>query len=154
VDGLGYDDLLAGSDPAEVSWALLISAVKTAVPDAALTVWCAEDAPTIFPAILHQITGLSDDIPVAGGLDLIAGQTSPEGQRRLRAWLAQNPPESEAKRRRVLRVFYDKYAWPEPETDQTDLPGWDTALTRQLRGSYAQDQQRIAATDGVTFLTP
>jgi hypothetical protein len=161
ADGLQYDSLLAGNDPAQISWAALITAIKSALPETELTVWCAEDAPLICPAILQRIAGLTEGpnegliegLTLAGSLDLIAGQLNPEGLRRLRLWLAQNPPASESERRQVLRAFLDKYARPETPAPQTTLPGWDPALQQQLRDNYQRDQQTIAAMDGVTFLT-
>lgn len=52
VNYLGVDD------PCEIRWSDTLYAVRDAVPDIAITVWCNEDTPLIWPQVIREIAGL------------------------------------------------------------------------------------------------
>ncbi|KAF0674477.1 hypothetical protein [Profundibacterium mesophilum] len=147
-------DLMAfvDGDPAGLSWSDMIARLREACPDAPVTVWCHEDAPLIWPAVLCALTGLPDGLPLNGELDMLRPIMSQEGMGRLRRYMRNRPPKSTEMQRRVAAAFLDKYGIDEEIEVELDLPGWTAQLVAQLTEDYDRDVERIAAMPGVTVL--
>ncbi len=153
-DGDGdFTAYLNGLDPAALHWVEVIEAMREAVPDCAITVWCNEDTPLIWPEVMHEIADLDRHIRMKGGFDVLSEIMAREGIVRLRAYLGEHPPQNEIQRRRILAAFLDKYALQDEIEEELDLPGWTLELTRTLTENYDDDVLEIARIPGVTMLT-
>lgn len=149
-----YEDFMAGSDPVLLRWSDLLGRIRATTPEAGITVWCDEDTPMIWPQVLAEVSGHAPETVLEGLHDRLAQIMQPAGHQRLVAYLAENPPLSEAHRRKIVAAFLDKFALPEAMEMEIDLPGWTDETVAATTAAYAADLQQIAAMDGVTFLTP
>lgn len=145
-------DFLAGTDPESLRWSDMIGALRTALPDCPLTVWCDEDAPVLWPVILQAITGHDQDRHLDHIDDLLAPLLSEQGLADMRAFLAERPPASESHRRRAVASFLEKFARPEMMETEIDMPGWTEDMVDAMTDSYEADMGRIGRIEGVTLL--
>jgi len=145
--------MMKGVDPLELFWSDAIAALRDAVPDSPVTVWCNEDTPLIWPEVMHEVAGVEPALRMNGGFDILAGIIAKEGMQRLRTYLAEHTPQNEIQRRRVLGAFLDKYALEEEIVEEVDLPGWSAELTAELTAGYEDDMLEISRIPGVTLLT-
>ena len=152
-DGATTDDLLDGAPPEGLRWSETIGRLRDAVPDAAVTVWCNEDTPIIWPRILRALAGLPDDAPVEGALDMADRIMSKRGRLRLQQHLEKNPPVGEQQWQRTLTTFLARYAVEDRVVEDLDLPGWTDEIVDRLTLLYEEDLDRVAAMDGVRFLS-
>lgn len=150
-------DLLETVAPRGLSWVPMIEALRAALPDAALTVWCDEDSALIWPELMAAMAGLP--IPEQGGpalegtMDRLRDLMTPAGADQLQRWLDGTPPATALLRQRTVAAFLDKFADPAASELELDLPGWDDTLVTALSAAYDADCAEIAAMDGVRFLT-
>lgn len=150
-------DLLDTVAPRGLSWVPVIEALRSALPEARLTVWCDEDAALIWPELMAALAGVP--VPEAGGpalegtLDRLRDLMTRDGADRLEAWLDDRPPATAALRQRTVAAFLDKFADPSASEEELDLPGWDEALVAALTAAYDADCTEIAAMEGVRFVT-
>ncbi len=148
-----FGDYVAGLDPEHLLWSDVIRDIREANPDTPITVWCNEDTPMIWPEVMHEVAGLDAQIQLAGGFRILGKIMAKEGIKRLRSYLASNPPLNEIQRRRIVSAFLDKYALDEEVEEEIDLPGWTPELIEQLSNIYDEDMLEIARIPGVTVLT-
>lgn len=148
-----FPSFIRGMDPLGFYWSDVIGALREAVPDCPITVWCNEDTPLIWPEILHEVAGVDAHVRMKGGFDILSGIMANEGMKRLRAYLGTHPPQNEIQRRRILAAFLDKYAVDEAIEHEVDLPGWTGEVVAELSASYDDDVIEIARLPGVTMLT-
>lgn len=146
-------EVMGQMNPMGMIWSDVVRDIRDAHPNCAVTVWCNEDTPLIWPEVMHEITGLDMRIPFKGGLDIIAQIMQREGIKRLRAYMAENPPTNEIQRRRVLAAFLDKYAIEEAVEQEITLPGWTEKLVTELSASYDDDMFEIARIPGVNLIS-
>lgn len=149
-----YEEFISGVDPLTLRWSDLVRRLRQVNPDVPLTVWCDEDAPLLWPDLLRSLSGHAPGTELEGADDFLAGIMLPEGLARLRAYLAENPPPTEAQRRRIVSAFLAKFALPEQIEMDVNLPGWTTDYLAALDAAYDADMARIAAMPDVTFLRP
>ena len=150
--GRGFDEFMAGLDPRAILWSDVVTRLRQAAPDAALTVWCDEDSALLWPDLVRALAGLNDDAPVEGAHDLVDEIMRPEGAARLRAYLEAHPAATSGQHRRVVSAFLDKYARADAVETVIDMPGWDADLAAELTAIYEADLERISQIDGVRFL--
>lgn len=147
-------DLLDGVDPMHLRWSDLIRRLRADAPDMPITVWCNEDTPLIWGEVIRRMAGIPLGRKITGAFDIFSSIMSPEGMRRFRAFLKENPTINEAQKRRVMMAFLDKYALDEAIEEELDLPGWDEAYVDMLTEVYEDDIGQIAEIEGVTLVTP
>ncbi len=153
-DGNGdFRAFMQGVDPLALQWTDMIEAMREAVPDCPITVWCNEDTPLLWPEILHEVAGVDPQIRLKGGFDVLGEIMAKEGIMRLRSYLGSHPPQNEIQRRRILAAFLDKYALEEVIEEELDLPGWTLELTEELTANYDDDVLDISRLPGVAMLT-
>jgi hypothetical protein len=140
-------------NPNGMIWSDVVRDIREENPDCPVTVWCNEDTPLLWPEIMHRITGLDMSVQFKGGLDIIAQIMQREGVKRLRAYMAEHQPQSEAQRRRVLMAFLDKYAIEDAVEEEITLPGWTADLVDELTRAYDDDMAELARLPGVSFVT-
>ncbi|MFV2001510.1 MAG: hypothetical protein ACC619_00845 [Paracoccaceae bacterium] len=145
---------LAGTDIEQIRWSDVVLAIKESNPDCALTVWCNEDTPLIWPEVVREVSGHDPQTRLNGGFAVLGKIMKTEGMRRLRAYLGTNPPQNEIQRRRILVAFLDKYALEDEVEEELDVPGWTEQLVEDLTQIYEDDLEEIARMPGVNFIQP
>ncbi|MCX7645846.1 MAG: hypothetical protein N2Z62_11200 [Rhodobacteraceae bacterium] len=144
--------LPGGIDPLRLSWSALVAEMRAAVPDCAITVWCDEDLPLIWPAVLRAVSGHGEATRLEHLDEFLAELMLPEGVERMQAYFADNPPESEARRRRAVAAFLERFGRPERLEVEIDMPGWTQEHVAAITAAYEADVARIAAIPGVRFI--
>lgn len=148
------DYLWAGREPADVRWSETIQAIRAAVPDIPMTIWCNEDAPLIWADIMRELAGLAPEEKMQGGFDLLNAIMSKEGMTRFRSYIDAHPDMSEPQKRRVIAAFLDKFALEEEIEEELDMPGWTEETVEELTALYDADTAVIEQLPGVKFITP
>lgn len=147
-------EILHGADPMHLRWSSLLRRIRQALPDVPLTVWANEDTPLIWGQLLRRLAGLPLDRKLTGAFDMLQAVIAPEGMRRFRAFLKENPDIPEPQKRKVMAAFMDKYALDEEIEQELDLPGWDGPYVDMLSALYEDDLEEIGQMDGVTLVLP
>jgi len=149
-----FDAFLDGLDPDQIRWSEVIRTIRETNPGCPVTVWCNEDTPLIWPQVLQQVSGHDPATELAGGFNVLATIMNGQGMRRLRTYLADNPPRNEVHRRRIIATFLDKFAIRDAVEEELDVPGWTDDLVRRLTRNYEQDLSVIETLPGVNFIAP
>ncbi|APZ51206.1 hypothetical protein [Salipiger abyssi] len=149
-----FEAFLSGADPMHLRWSQVIKRMRAAVPDMPVTVWCNEDTPLLWGQILRDMAGIEMSRKIIGSFDIFSQIVSPEGMRRFRAFLKENPGVNEAQKRRVMVAILDKFALDDAIEEELDLPGWDGAYVDMLAELYDEDMLEIGRLPGVTLITP
>ena len=148
-----YASLLQGAQVDHLRWPQVIEMIHNNVPDAKLTVWSNEDTPFIWPEILGAVAGTSPDVPLKGGLHVASRIIDQEGYRRLRTYLINHPPTSDAARHKIISVFIEKYGIPEAIEEAVDFPGATEDLVAAITEQYEADLDVIGDMDGVRLIS-
>lgn len=152
--GKSYTDFMDNTPPMALRWSDLIAGILQHNPGVPLVVWCDEDTPLLWPQVLQIVSGHTEDVSLEGGDDLLNTLISPDGIRRMSAYLETHPPANEAQRRRVVSAFLDKFALPEQLEFEIEMPDWTEDLVTELTTQYERDCALIQQMPGVTFLAP
>jgi len=121
---------LSGADIYDIRWSDVILAIQEACPDCPITVWCNEDTPLIWQSLMQEIAGPDLQDKLNGGYAILSSIMKPDGMKRLRSYLAKNPPQDEIHRRRIVAAFLDKYALEDEVEEELDAPGWTEELVQ------------------------
>lgn len=149
-----FEQLLQGADPMELRWSEMISRIRSAAPDAALTIWANEDTPLIWSQLMHELAGVEQHVALEGEYDLLDEIMTREGMRRFSTYMQSHPPQTEIQRRRVIAAFLDKFAIADEIEEELDLPGWTEEYVVALTEAYEEDLFAIQRIPGVNFITP
>lgn len=149
-----FSAFLGDCDPLEFRWSELIERILDEVPGLRITTWCNEDTPLIWGQIVRDIGGLQPTQKIKGAFDVLTTIMDPEGTKRFRAYLKQNPTMPEIQKRRVMAAFLDKYVRDDKVEEELDLPGWSPELVETMTEGYDEDIYRIERLPGVTLLSP
>ncbi len=151
-----FTDYADSVDPENLSWHEMVARIRDAVPDAAFTIWCNEDAPVLWPEILAILCGRRDgEAADLVGWDNFLGELMGDGAlERMRSYLASHPPKDPAHQRRVIAAFLDRFAQEEAVIEEFQDPAWHPARLERLTARYEADIARIGQMDGVTLLLP
>lgn len=143
---------LGRTDPRNLYWSDMVGAIRDALPECSVTVWCNEDTPIIWPSVMREMTGMPAQFRFKGGLDVLRDIMAREGMKRLRAYMGSHPPQNEIQRRRIISAFLDKYAIEDAVEEELDLPGWTEEYVEALTLAYDEDVMEIERIPGVTVL--
>lgn len=146
--------MLAATDPAALRWSRVVMALRDANPDCAVTIWCDEDSPLIWPEILCAITGLPEGTAFDGADDRLRDLLTESGAEKMSKYLAANPPPTVALRRRAQAAFMESFADAAALEQELDLPGWTDATIDALSEAYEQDCELIRNMPDITFIEP
>ncbi len=149
-----FAKFLDGVDPEKICWSDVILAIRKSNPDCNITVWCNEDTPLIWPAVIQEISGIGAFGVMEGGNNILAQIMKNEGLDRMQTYLANHPPRNEDQRRRVLLAFLDKYAIADAVEEELDVPGWTDELVQSLTENYEADLHVIENINGVKLIAP
>jgi hypothetical protein len=148
------DEFLSGADPMRLSWAQAVHNLTRAVPEAALTVWCNEDAPVLWPEIVCALAGMDAMTPLRGAFEPLADLMARDGLLALRAALAETPPRTAAERRALMADHLEAHALPGVLDEEVRLPGWTDAHVTRVSADYDADLMRLSRLPGVRVLLP
>lgn len=137
----------------DVSWADVVARIKRAAPQAQLFVWCHEDTPLIWEQLIRAQSGIAPETPIAGGYDLLAQVLTESGFAAAKAALDAKGLGIDA-RQDIIADALEAHLRPDMADVQIDLPGLDAATVDALTAAYEADVDRIATTEGVTFIEP
>lgn len=151
VDPIAF---LGGLDPAMMSWVDVVTGLRAANPNCPIIVWCDEDTPIIWSEAMREMAGLDGYAEFDGSNDVARRLMSREGNRRMKRYFEQKPPESESSRRQVVAEFLSKYADDDQIEQEITLPGWTDDLVEELTQNYDDDLEEIAAMPNVRVLIP
>lgn len=146
--------ILGDTDPRDVKWSHMITAMRNAAPNIPITVWCNEDTPLTWAQILREVAGLDHKAAITGEFDLIKSIMSDEGVKRFRAYLQDHPNLTEDQTRRVVVAFLNKYALEDEIEDELDIPGWTEDVVEEMTDVYDADVLAIEQMPGVHFIAP
>ena len=152
VNAKGREDILANIDPRQLRWSDVVRQILAQNPDVPITVWCDEDTPLIWPEVLQAVSGHAPETRLIDDDELLAMIMTDIGLARMRAYVAEHPPQSVTHRRRIVTAFLEKFARPDQIEMPVDLPGWTEDLIADLTAWYFEDVDRIRRLPGVTFL--
>jgi hypothetical protein len=142
-----------GTNPLDLRWSDVVSQIRAQNPGVPVTVWCDEETPLIWPEVLQAVSGHGPDLQLAETDELLALIMNDIGFARMRAYLAEHPPQDVTQRRRVVSAFLEKFSRPDQVDYEIDMPGWSDDLVARLSGLYDNDVARIRQMPGVTVLT-
>ncbi len=153
-NGKNYQDFINGMELENIRWSDVITKIQRANPDSPLTVWCNEDTPIIWSAVLGEVTALDQKTRFRGDLDIIRGIISDDGATRLEQYLEERPSLNEMQRRRVKAVFLEKFVVEDAVEVEIDLPGWTEETVTMMTEAYEDDIETIQHMPGVNFISP
>lgn len=145
---------LRWSNPDNLSWIPVIDALRKAVPDAPLTVWCEEDTPLIWPRILRTVGGLREDDKLRTSFSALRNLMRPEGLNRLHAYVRTYPPADDAQTEQVILAFLDKYGIESAMKAPSVVPDWTAQTIRTISDHYERDIDLLAARDDIDMILP
>ena len=145
---------LGVDDPCDIRWSDTIHAIRNAVPDLAITVWCNEDTPLLWPQIIREVAGLELGEEIVGEFDLLNEIMSKEGMQRFATYLKSHPEMTEIQKRRVISAFLDKFALEEKTEEELTLAGWTEDLMDDMTDVYEDDMLDVQRIPGVTLIAP
>lgn len=141
-------------EPMDIRWSETIGAIRAAVPEVPITVWCNEDMPLIWSQIILKMAGLEEGSKISGGFDLLMSIMSKEGMQRFRSYLAAHPDMSEGQKGRVIAAFLDKFALDEEIEEELDMPGWTEELVDAMTDQYDHDMAEVACIPNLSIIAP
>mgnify|MGYP003525365896 FL=1 len=154
IRGATYATVMGDTDPMSLRWLPVIRAMRDALPEARLVVWCHEDAPLIWPEALRAVAGLPDAGVMEGDDDLLRTIMRPEGHKRLTEYFARYPPKGVPQRRRVVTAFLEKFALDDAIDVEVALPGWTEALTGRIPETYEAVAAAVAQVTLAEMIAP
>jgi hypothetical protein len=140
-------------DPLHLRWSDVVIQILAQNPGVPLTVWCDEETPLIWPEVLQAVSGHSPAVELTETDELLALIMNEIGLSRLKAYVAEHPPQSVQQRRRVVAAFLEKFARPDQVEYEIDLPSWTDDVVQRMTDRYLADVERIRQLPGVTLLT-
>lgn len=151
---LEFEEWMTGVDPFALRWSDVVGTIRAHNPDAAIIVWCNEDTPLVWGAVMQAVTGLPEDVPLDGLLDVALQIVSGDGAAAIEAHFGRPPHFDGPEVRAALARMIEAHGKPDEIADVIDLPGWDGEVIERLSAGYDADVARIAAMPGVRFIAP
>jgi hypothetical protein len=151
---LDFDEYMTGVDPLALRWSDVVGTVRAHSPDAEIIVWCNEDTPLVWGAVMQAVTGLPSGIALDGILDIALQIVTEEGAAAIAEHFGRPPHFDGPEVRQALSGLIEAHARPGELAEVIELPGWDEELISRLSAGYDSDVARIAAMPGVRFISP
>jgi hypothetical protein len=151
---LDFEDYMTGVEPLALRWSDVVGIIRAHNPGSEIIVWCNEDTPVVWGAVMQAVTGLSRDVPVDGLFDIANRIVTKEGAAAIAAHFGRAPHFDGTEVRRALSQLIEDHARPDELSEVIDLSGWDEELIARLSEAYDEDVARIAAMPGVRFIAP
>lgn len=143
----------AQPNPFTLGWADVLRDLRAHVPDAPITVWCAEESPLTWGQILSSFGTTANKLTLDARTHMARSLMNDEGGKRLTDYLRQHPDLTDDLRARVISIFIEKFTPPENLEADVVIPGWSEDKQIRMDALYAADLEQVAKIDGVTFIT-
>ena len=114
---------LGVDEPCDICWSDTKHAIRNAVPDLTITVWCNEDTPLLWPQIINELAGLELGEEILNEFALLNKNMSKEGMQRFAAYLKSHLEMTEIQKRRVIFALLNKFALEEKIEEELTLAG-------------------------------
>lgn len=151
---LDFEDYLTGVDPLSLRWSDVIATIREGNPDAEIIVWCNEDTPLVWGAVMQAVSGANPETPLDGVLDVALRLVDAQGAAAIEEHFGRPPHFDGPEFRRSLGRFIEAHGQADELAEVIDLPGWDADLMDRLTAAYDEDVARIAGMPGVRFIHP
>ena len=146
--------VLNSTDLSCLSWLSMIEDIRELAPDVKVTLWSSEDSPLIWGEILRAVTGMPDDLPVAGEFDFVSSLVSDIGKHQIQKLVEQDGAQrGEGFYDDLVRIF-QQHALPDEIEEDVNLPGWSDDIVAAFTELYEQDLTRIQSMSDIRFLKP
>jgi len=146
-----YDAALP--NPFTLRWTDVVHDLRAHLPDAPITVWCAEESPLIWGKVLSSFGAPEHELTLDGQTHLARSLMNDEGGKRLTEYLREHPDLTDDLRARVISIFIEKFTPPEKLEANVAIPAWSEDKQIRMDALYAADLEQVAKIDGVTFIT-
>lgn len=143
----GFEDYIAGLDPAELRWSELVERLQAAIPGAQWVVWRYEDYPANLPRVLQALAGPAGAVVRPAERVVHPGISAPAQSALMDAAPGLRGLDKAAVRAQVaaLRERFRKGDFPRFDPFPTDVKARSAV-------AYSEDAGRIAALPGVHAL--
>ncbi len=141
-------------DAMQQRWTAVIDDIRHKNPTVPITIWCNEDTPLIWNAVLREVANHAFDTQLIGTDVLLSKIMTPEGMKRLNAYLQSHPPANDNQRYRILEAFLDKFGIEDAMEEELDMPGWSPQYVEDLTAIYENDIYEISQMPDVSVITP
>ena len=148
-----FREFLDVTDLKTVLWSDVIRRIQKANPDCPITVWCYEDTPIIWPAVLREITDIDYATQFKGDLDVIQNIMRPDGLKLLKQYLNDRPEYNERQRRRTKSIFLDKFVIEGTDEIEASISDWTQDTVDSLTQIYEYDVELIESMHGVNLIS-
>jgi hypothetical protein len=148
------DDFMRGARLDQVRWSDVIERLLDNAPGIPVTVWCNEDTPFLWAQLIREVSGVDPMTRITGGFDLLQTIMSREGMHRFLAYIKSHPPQTEAKKRKVIATFLERFALEDQIVEDIEIEGWTDDMAEHITAAYEDDLELIAQMPGVKFIQP
>ncbi|WP_134680108.1 hypothetical protein [Paracoccus ravus] len=149
-----YPDVMAGIAPESLRWEPTIRAIRQALPEHRLVLWCHEDTSLIWPEVVRRLATMPSDVPLKAGLQMLGDILNPEGIDMIREEMSKQERLTIDTRREIFAAALAKHARLDQIETEITLPGWTQDLVDHISDLYDEDVARIAAMPDVEFIAP
>lgn len=146
--------ILRNLQPEALRWSQLIEEIRSAWPEAPVTLWCDEDTPFIWHRLLRLVSGHDPEDEFEDSFAWFDTVMLPGGSAKLAAYLHASPPVDETHRQQVISAFLDKFSDDEKLEVDVGIAGWDETQVDVLSELYEADIEVIRQIEGVTVIQP
>jgi len=151
---LDFQDYMTGVDPFSLRWSEVIATIRKANPKEEIIVWCNEDTPLVWGAVMQAVSGVAPDTALDGILDIAMQIVGEEGVTAIEEHFGRPPFFDGPEFRQALGRLLEEHGQAAELADIIDLPGWDATLMERLTAAYDEDVARIADMPGVRLIAP
>ena len=147
-------EILQNLRPEALRWSQLVEDIRSAWPEAPVTLWCDEDTPFIWHRLLRLVSGYDPETEFEDSFAWFDSVMMPGGSKKLAAYLDATPPVDEAHRQQIISAFLDKFCDEAKLDVDVSAAGWDEAQVDVLSELYEDDIELIRQMDGVYIVQP
>lgn len=151
---LDFEDYITGVDPRSLRWSEVISTIRERNPQAEIIVWCNEDTPMVWGAVMQAVSGAAPEMALDGILDIALQIVGEDGAAAMTEHFGRPPHFDGPEFRRALGRLIEAHGKDEELSEVIDLPGWDAGLIEDLTAAYDEDVAQLATMPGVRFIAP
>lgn len=138
----------------DLRWSNLVAQIRSAFPNAPVTVWCDEDTPFIWEDVLQRVSGHAEATQLENVYQWFDTVLVDGAAAKLATYMQDAPPMDTTQRQRVIAAFLDKFCDEAKIDIDVTATGWSEEMVDLLSELYEDDVATISTMDGVTLLQP
>jgi len=154
LGGGTYEAFIGTADPLALRWSRVITQIREANPGSPVIVWCNEDAPFVWPEVMHLVAGVPENDRMEGEDDMLARVMQRAGMILYKEALAKSSSITKEARRSLAMDLLDRYAAEEQLNVEVDVPGWTHDVVNRITDAYDADLEIIRDIPGVILIEP